>query len=56
MEVFIGSQRANSKEGGIAGAKALKLKKALLNALRTLENGGILSDLDGSDSFKTAKN
>jgi hypothetical protein len=55
MEVFLGSQRANAKEGGIAGAKTAKLKKALLNALRTLENGGILSNLEGSDSFKTAK-
>lgn len=55
MEVFMGSQRANAKEGGIAGAKAAKLKRALLNALRTLENGGILSNLEGSDSFKTSK-
>jgi len=55
MEVFIGSQRANAKEGGISGAKMTKLKKALATALSTLEAGGLISSLEGSDSFKQSK-
>jgi len=55
MEVFIGSQRANAKEGGISGAKMTKLKKALATALSSLEDGGIISNLEGSDSFKESK-
>jgi hypothetical protein len=55
MEVFLGSQRANSKEGGISGAKKKKLQQALLKGLQTLSNGGILENLKGSDSFKQSK-
>lgn len=55
MEVFIGSQRANSKEGGISGAKMTKLKKALATALDNFEDGDILSNLEGSDSFQQSK-
>ena len=55
MEVFIGSQRANSKEGGISGAKMTKLRNALVTAIRTLDNGGLVANLGGSDSFKDSK-
>jgi len=55
MEVFLGSQRANAKEGGISGAKMAKLRKALVQAIRTLDNGGLVADLGGSDSFKESK-
>jgi len=55
MEVFIGSQRANSKEGGISGAKMNKLRKALAAAILVLDNKGLVADLGGSDSFKESK-
>lgn len=55
MEVFLGSQRANSKEGGISGAKKKKLQLALRKGLQTLSNGGIIENLSGSDSFKESK-
>lgn len=55
MEVFLGSQRANSREGGISGAKKKKLEQALFTGLQTLSNGGILENLGGSDSFKESK-
>ncbi len=55
MEVFLGSQRANAKEGGISGAKMKKLREALIKAIRTLDNGGLVADLGGSDSFKESK-
>jgi len=55
MEVFLGSQRANAKEGGISGAKMKKLRDALIVAIRTLDNGGLVADLGGSDSFKESK-
>ena len=55
MEVFLGSQRANSREGGISGAKKKKLEKALSKGLQILSNGGILENLGGSDSFKESK-
>lgn len=55
MEVFLGSQRANSKEGGISGARKKKLRQALLKGLEILSNGGILENLGGSDSFKESK-
>ena len=55
MEVFLGSQRANAREGGISGAKKKKLEKALLEGLQILSNGGILENLGGSDSFKESK-
>lgn len=55
MEVFLGSQRANSKEGGISGAKMKKLREALIKAIRTLDSGGLVADLGGSDSFKESK-
>ena len=55
MEVFLGSQRANSKEGGISGAKMVKLRKALVAAILVLDNKGLVADLGGSDSFKESK-
>lgn len=51
MEVFLGSQRANSQEGGISGAKKTKLLRILEKALRKLDKGTPLAGLPGSDSF-----
>lgn len=56
MEVFLGSQRANAKAGGISGAKVKKLKEALVMALAKLDGSSEpLADLGGSDSFRESK-
>lgn len=56
MEVFMGSQRANAKAGGISGAKVKKLKEALVMALAKLDGASEpLADLGGSDSFRESK-
>lgn len=51
MEVFLGSQRANAKEGGISGARKQKLQKALLRAIKKLDSNTPIAELPGSDSF-----
>jgi len=56
MEVFLGSQRANSREGGISGARKQKLQKVLRDALLKLQQtDSVLVNLGGSDSFKESK-
>ena len=49
--VSLGSQRENSKEGGISGARKQKLQKALLKAIKQLDSNIPIAELPGSDSF-----
>ena len=49
--VSLGSQRENSKEGGISGARKQKLQKALLKAIKQLDSNMSIAELPGSDSF-----
>lgn len=49
--VSLGSQRENSKEGGISGARKQKLQKALLKAIKQLDSNIPIAQLKGSDSF-----
>jgi len=50
--VSVGSQRENSREGGITGAKKQKLLKELRAAIEDLEKGQPIIGMPGSDSFK----
>jgi len=49
--VTLGSQRENSKEGGVSGARKQKLQKALLKAIKQLDSNIPIAQLKGSDSF-----